>query len=80
MPRASFVSRIAMLPEFISVQLADKILSVGKSINFLREICCDEKPFSERDKIKEVFLDTDGKNTDSNYAFLRVNLTNFSFI
>lgn len=51
-----------MLPKFISVALADKILSVGKSINFLREICCDEKPFSQRDKIKTIFLNTDGNH------------------
>lgn len=49
-----------MLPKFISVSLADKILSVGKSINFLREICCDDKPFSQRDRIRDVFLNTDG--------------------
>ncbi|EEB10884.1 gamma-tubulin complex component, putative [Pediculus humanus corporis] len=54
-----YTVRISMLPKFISVSLADKILSVGKSINFLREICCDDKPFSQRDRIKDVFLNTD---------------------
>lgn len=52
--------RIQMLPEFISVQLANKILSVGKSINFLREICNDNQPFAEKDKIRESFLNADG--------------------
>ena len=51
---------MSMLPEFISVQLAEKILSVGKSINFLREICGDEEPYSEREKMRELFLNADG--------------------
>lgn len=54
-----YTLRMSMLPEFISVQLSEKILSVGKSINFLREICGDEEPYSEREKMRELFLNAD---------------------
>ena len=35
-----------MLPTFITRQLADKILLIGKSINFIRQSCQDRDPLT----------------------------------
>uniref|UniRef100_A0A2M4AGC2 Putative gamma-tubulin complex dgrip91/spc98 component n=1 Tax=Anopheles triannulatus TaxID=58253 RepID=A0A2M4AGC2_9DIPT len=43
-----FRLRAKMVPSFISDALAHQILVIGKSINFLREICKDRAPVRER--------------------------------
>ncbi|XP_037931908.1 gamma-tubulin complex component 3-like [Teleopsis dalmanni] len=40
-----------MLPTFISMDLANKILITGKSINFLREVCEDKRLMEGRDEL-----------------------------
>ncbi|XP_039958319.1 gamma-tubulin complex component 3 [Bactrocera tryoni] len=44
--------RIAMLPNFMSTEMAHKILVTGKSINFLCEICEDKRPVKGRDELR----------------------------
>lgn len=43
------------LPTFISHNLAKKILTSGKSINFLREVCEDKSPIKGREELKQCF-------------------------
>jgi hypothetical protein len=38
--------RNAMLPSFFPKELADKVLLIGKSINFIRRICQDRDPLT----------------------------------
>lgn len=45
--------RKAMLPSFISAELADNIVVTGKSVNFLREVCGDESTVKGRDELRE---------------------------
>lgn len=47
--------REAMLPSFISRELANKILVTGKSINFLREVCEDKTPVKGKEELKKCF-------------------------
>ncbi|XP_034486168.1 gamma-tubulin complex component 3-like [Drosophila innubila] len=49
-----FRLRLNMLPKFISLELADKILKTGKSINFLREICKIDEPVKGREELKDI--------------------------
>jgi gamma-tubulin complex component 3 len=42
-------------PKFISKNLANRILVVGKSINFLREICEDKTPIKGREELRIAF-------------------------
>ncbi|EDW65668.1 gamma-tubulin complex component 3 [Drosophila virilis] len=49
-----FRLRHSMLPKFITLELADKILKTGKSINFLREICKMEEAVKGRKELKYV--------------------------
>ncbi|XP_023302267.2 gamma-tubulin complex component 3 [Lucilia cuprina] len=44
--------RSSMLPNFVSTDLAHKILVTGKSINFLCEICEDKQPVKGRDELR----------------------------
>lgn len=44
--------RTSMLPNFVSSDLAHKILVTGKSINFLCEICEDKHPVKGKDELK----------------------------
>ncbi|XP_053681379.1 gamma-tubulin complex component 3 [Anopheles nili] len=48
-----FRLRTSMVPSFISDTLAKQILVIGKSINFLREICKDRSPVPERTDLKK---------------------------
>uniref|UniRef100_A0A182NG02 Gamma-tubulin complex component n=1 Tax=Anopheles dirus TaxID=7168 RepID=A0A182NG02_9DIPT len=48
-----FRLRTAMVPSFISDTLAKEILVIGKSINFLREVCKDRAPVPERTELKK---------------------------
>lgn len=61
---------MSMLPEFFPVQLADKVLSVGRCINFLRERCENEQPFAEPEKIRSLFRSHSGKSPISLLIFL----------
>ncbi|XP_030386643.1 gamma-tubulin complex component 3 isoform X2 [Scaptodrosophila lebanonensis] len=49
-----FRLRHNMLPKFFSLDIADKILKTGKSINFLREICEMQELVKGREKLKEI--------------------------
>ncbi|XP_017962622.1 gamma-tubulin complex component 3 [Drosophila navojoa] len=49
-----FRLRHSMLPKFVTLELADKILKTGKSINFLREICKVEEAVKDRKELKFV--------------------------
>lgn len=55
-----FRLRHNMLPTFISMELAVKILKTGKSINFLREICKIEEAVKGRKELKDV-IENNGK-------------------
>ena len=44
--------RKEMLPSFIPMEQARKILAIGKNINFLREICQDYSPINGRASLK----------------------------
>jgi gamma-tubulin complex component 3 len=44
--------RESMLPKFISNKMAKKILLIGKSINFLKEVCQVKTTVRERDELK----------------------------
>ena len=39
--------RVAMLPAFIPRTLAARILTIGKSLDFLRRVCQDRESFNE---------------------------------
>lgn len=56
--------REAMLPSFISRELAHKMLVTGKSINFLREVCLDKTPIKSKEDLKQCFT----TNTDNLFA------------
>ncbi|XP_037724299.1 gamma-tubulin complex component 3 [Drosophila subpulchrella] len=49
-----FRLRLPMLPKFVPMDLADKILKTGKCINFLREICEMQGLMKGRDELKKV--------------------------
>ncbi|XP_055683487.1 gamma-tubulin complex component 3 [Lutzomyia longipalpis] len=44
-----------LLPTFISTNLANKILVIGKSINFLRKVCQDKGAIGGREELKMCF-------------------------
>ena len=56
----AFYFRENMLPSFVSRRLAEKILSVGKSINFLRDICLNTKGYDGRNEIRQILEDSPG--------------------
>ncbi|XP_073830079.1 gamma-tubulin complex component 3 isoform X2 [Musca autumnalis] len=45
--------RSSMLPNFVTTDMANKILVTGKSINFLCEICEDKQPVKGRDELRQ---------------------------
>lgn len=45
--------RRSMLPGFVSDTMAKRILVIGKSINFLREVCQDKTPVKARNDLKQ---------------------------
>ncbi|XP_059616418.1 gamma-tubulin complex component 3 [Phlebotomus argentipes] len=47
--------RESQLPTFISTNLANKILVIGKGINFLRQVCHDEGAIGGREDLKLCF-------------------------
>eukprot|EP00088_Acartia_fossae_P006660 TRINITY_DN13076_c0_g1_i1.p1 TRINITY_DN13076_c0_g1~~TRINITY_DN13076_c0_g1_i1.p1 ORF type:complete len:818 (+),score=159.85 TRINITY_DN13076_c0_g1_i1:251-2455(+) len=51
--------RKSMIPRFISLAWSRKILSTGKSINFLRSVCMDSSPILGRQKIIARLEETD---------------------
>jgi len=51
--------RKSMIPRFISLAWSKKILSTGKSINFLRSVCLDASPILGRHKIIARLEETD---------------------
>ncbi|KAH8266358.1 hypothetical protein KR038_001140, partial [Drosophila bunnanda] len=60
-----FRLRRSMLPKFVPLDLADRILKTGKSINFLREVCEMHDLGANRDKLK----DTMDRNTDQIFSY-----------
>jgi len=50
-----------MLPSFISMNQAAKILATGKNINFLKEICQYSKGYNGRTEIKAILEKSPGK-------------------
>jgi len=50
-----------MVPSFIPLVQAKKILATGKSINFLREICQDHTPVKGREELKHAVECTSGE-------------------
>ncbi|XP_068159577.1 gamma-tubulin complex component 3 [Drosophila tropicalis] len=49
-----FRLRLHMLPKFIPIELAHKILKTGKGINFLREVCEMDEMVKGREKLKKI--------------------------
>lgn len=49
-----------MIPSFISVEEAEKILATGKSINFLKQICKDGDNMICREALQKLFSNTTG--------------------
>ncbi|KAH8256661.1 hypothetical protein KR026_011644, partial [Drosophila bipectinata] len=66
-----FRLRVAMMPKFITMELADKILKTGKSINFLREICEMTELVKGREELKSIM------NTNASQIFSYVQDTNW---
>lgn len=52
--------RQSMVPSFISMDQAKKILATGKSINFLRQICKDGGQLPGRESLQKLFKTTSG--------------------
>jgi hypothetical protein len=50
-----------MVPSFIPLAQAKKILATGKSINFVREICQDHTPVKGREELKHALECTSGE-------------------
>lgn len=57
-----------MVPSFIPLAQAKKILATGKSINFLREICQDHTPVKGREELKHALECTSGELI-ANFSF-----------
>lgn len=51
-----------MIPSFITVDQANKILATGKSINFLRQICKDSEELPGRDALQKLFTTASGNS------------------
>lgn len=49
-----------MVPSFISMAQARKILAIGKSINFLRQVCEDHSPINGREVLKRALENSNG--------------------
>lgn len=49
-----------MIPSFITLDQANKMLATGKSINFLRQICKDTEELPGRDSLQKLFASTTG--------------------
>lgn len=49
-----------MVPSFISMAQTRKILAIGKSINFLRQVCEDHSPINGREMLKKALENSNG--------------------
>lgn len=49
-----------MIPSFITMDQAKKILATGKSINFLRQVCQDNEELPGSDSLQQLFSTTTG--------------------
>jgi len=49
-----------MLPSFINMKGAQKILATGKNINFLKDICHNSRGYECRNEVKIVLESTPG--------------------
>lgn len=49
-----------MVPSFISMTQARKILATGKSINFLRQVCEDHSPVNSREILRRALQNNSG--------------------
>ncbi|KAK4880318.1 hypothetical protein RN001_008464 [Aquatica leii] len=50
--------KVPMVPSFISMEQAKKILATGKNINFLRQICKDSNQLPGREALQKLFTAT----------------------
>ncbi|KAF5277736.1 hypothetical protein FQR65_LT03716 [Abscondita terminalis] len=50
--------KASMVPSFISMEQAKKILATGKNINFLRQICKDSNQLPGREALQKLFTTT----------------------
>lgn len=50
--------RQQMIPSFITVEQANRILATGKNINFLRQICKDDGDLPGRESLQKLFDST----------------------
>lgn len=55
-----FLCRKCMLPSFISLKQAQKVLATGKSLNFLRHVCNFKSAIGDRDLIQTAVGKTSG--------------------
>ena len=67
--RSKFVVRRAMKPDFLSQELAEKILNIGKSLNFLR-YSCKETDFILAQSRQGLLDGESGRGGDLNCAIL----------
>lgn len=49
-----------MLPSFITMKQAERILAIGKNINFLKEICNNADAFDGRYEVKALLETGEG--------------------
>ncbi|XP_021963401.1 gamma-tubulin complex component 3 [Folsomia candida] len=54
---AKYHIRSSMLPSFISIKQAERVLATGKNINFLKDICHHNQGYEGRGRIKEWLAD-----------------------
>lgn len=66
--------RSSMLPNFVTSDLANKILVTGKSINFLCEICEDKQPVKGRDELRHC-IEENADHIFSNVADTKLHST-----
>lgn len=62
--RDKYHVRESMRPSFLSINQASKILAIGKSINFLRQVCKDNGQLPGNESLQKLF-----KNTTANSLF-----------
>ncbi|KAH8392986.1 hypothetical protein KR200_011408, partial [Drosophila serrata] len=62
-----FRLRKSMLPKFVPLDLADRILKTGKSINFLREVCEMNDLGANRDRLKDAM----DRNTSQIFSYVQ---------
>lgn len=72
--------RKSMVPSFIHMNQAHKILATGKSINFLRQICKDSGQLPGRESLQKLFKTTTGKKQFFLYFFKAIIVISFCFI